>query len=334
MDSDPRGGNNVLFIYMTARVYYLMNRMKPKLKIPAFIIILSFLFLIFGCATGVKETDLANEYYNIGNSYYNMEKYDDACRFFERALDFNPSFSKAKYNLAIASIKANKIEKAIAILEDLLDEDSENIDILSTLVYSYHEMGEYEKALSIITLILKAYPNNSYALYNGGILLWKLERIEEAIEYFILLNDSNPDDYDALYNLGNLYYQIEEYEEAVKYLEQFSEKNPGDGNTYLLLARSYTGLEKYLLALDAYDLTLSFYPEHQEAWFEKAVIFLTKVMEPEKGFIALSQALELGFNNPEKIDALLNDPQFMEKDRLEILLKERNLFPIPTDDES
>lgn len=308
-----------------------MDRKKSKLKIPVYIMILFFLWFLCGCASGVKEVDLANEYYNIGNSYYNMEKYDDACRFFERALEFNPAFSKAKYNLAIASIKANKIEKAITILEDLLDEDAENIDILSTLVYSYHEMSEYEKAFAIINSILGIYPDNSYALYNGGILLWKLDKIEEAIEYFIRLKENNPDDYDALYNLGNLYYQTEEFEQAVGYLEQFIEKNPGDGNTYLLLARSYAGLEKYLPAIEAYDLTLSFYPKLKEAWFEKAVIYLTKIMDPEKGFIALSQALELGFNDLEKIDALFNDPQFAEKDRLEILLKDKNLFPLATD---
>ena len=163
--------------------------------------------------------------------------------------------------------------------------------------------------------------------YNGGILLWKLDRIDEAISYFIRLKDNNPDDYDAIYNLGNLYFHVEKYDQAVEYLEQYIEKIPGDENSYLLLARSYTAIEKYLLALDSYDSLLFINPQNKDAWFEKALILLTKVMDPEKGFAALSQALEMGFNDLEKIETLLDDSELIEKDRLEELLKGKNLLP-------
>jgi tetratricopeptide (TPR) repeat protein len=311
-----------------------MKRTILILKFLAFLILAGFLLFTPCCASGVKETDLANEYYNIGNSYYNTKKYTDACRYYERALAFNPSFTKAKYNLAMASIKIKKTDRAIVLLKDLLGEDSENIDILSTLVYLYYETGEYQKAFKLVNDILAIYPDNSYALYNGGILLWKLGKTDEAIDFFIRLKENNPDDYDVLYNLGGLYYQTGEYEKAVECLEQFSEKKSDDGNTYLLLARSYTGLERYAPALKAYDLALSIYPELKEVWFEKAVILLTKVMDPEEGLASFSKALELGFNDTEKIASLLNDSQLSGKEKLELLLKDKNLIPVMTDEGS
>ena len=50
-----------------------MKRNKQKVTIAVSIWLLLFC-IVFGYATGRKEVDLANEYYNIGNSYYRMKK--------------------------------------------------------------------------------------------------------------------------------------------------------------------------------------------------------------------------------------------------------------------
>jgi tetratricopeptide (TPR) repeat protein len=299
-----------------------------------FLFRIAFIFFIIlcifsGCAGGVKAADLANEYYNIGNSYYNLKQFDDARKFYERALELNPRFYKAKYNLAMSLIKLNRTEDAIPVLEDIRNKDSNNIDVLSTLTYLYYQTAKYEKALITIDQILAIAPQSVFALYNGGIIYWKLKKIDKAISLFIQLKEIQPDDQDIVYNLGNLYYIAGNYEKAVEYFLQYIEKKPGDGNSYLFLARCYSALEKYLLALEAYDRAVVILPKNKDIWFEKAVILLTKVMDPAKGLTMLTQAIELGFNDADKFKALLENPALLDREKIEAFLKEKNVYPPP-----
>ena len=66
-------------------------------------------------------------------------------------------------------------------------------------------------------------------------------------------------------------------------------------------------------------------------WFSSAVIQLTKIEDPDRGLTALTQALEGGFGNQEAIAELLADPELLERDRVEALLRQNGLLPAELD---
>ena len=93
------------------------------------------------------------------------------------------------------------------------------------------------------------------------------------------------------------------------------------------LADIYRTQEHYDWALDAYAEALGYDESLTEALFATAVIQLTKIEDPDRGLTALTEALEVGFDDQEAISRLLSDPNLLERNMVESLLQQRGLLP-------
>jgi predicted Zn-dependent protease len=299
------------------------------------IIILSIVCtVLFTCASNIKKEDLAREYYNIANAYYGMKKYADANQYYKRAIELDSTFSTGKYNYAQSLLKINEFDTACLILEDLSSQDSQNTLILTLLGYAYHSQKKDDKALATFEKILSLSPDNATALYNSGIILWKTGKMEDAQKRFERAISLAPDDLDVVFNLGNLFFDLGNYEKAISTLGRYLEKKTTDEKVFLLYARSYAKLNEYAPALEAYDQLLVINNRNKDAWFEKAEILLTKVKDPDKGLLALSQALDAGFADNERIALFYNSADLLEKDKVKKILEDKKLLPEPGKDQA
>lgn len=289
--------------------------------------ILLLTLLLAGCAGNSRIDNLAAEYYNLGNSYFNQEKYSQAVASYEKALKIDAELLKARFNLSLALIRLNRAAEAEILLQELLAEDPVNLSILEILAYNYHIQGKTEEAIELLEDVLEKAPESVSARYNLGILLWEIDKKSEAVAAFTTILDYTPDDSRSLFNLGRLFYELNQAMEAVSYLEEYLQIEPADVSACLLLAKSYYVLKRYDKALEAYDLALSFEQDLAEAWFERAQILLTEVEDPEQGLISLSLALEAGFEDLEAITVLLEFTNLLERNRVTDLLKSKNLVP-------
>lgn len=280
-----------------------------------------------GCAGGSRVDNLAAEYYNLGNSYFNQEKYSQAAVFYERALELDVELHKARFNLSLSLIRLNRADEAEILLLKLLAEDPTNIRVFEMLAYNYHIQGRTEDAIELLEDILEKSPESVSARYNLGILLWDIDKKNMAVAAFTTLLDYAPDDSRTLFNLGRLFFELNKAEDAVSYLEEYLQTEPTDVSAFMLLARSHYVLKRYDKALEAYDLALSFEQDLAEAWFQRAVILLTEVEDPEQGLQSLSLALEAGFKDMEMIAGLLDFTNLLERNRVTDLLKSKNLVP-------
>ena len=218
------------------------------------------------------------------------------------------------------------------MLTDMLDQDPENVAVLKIMAYSYYIQGEMREALSIYDTILNLAPVNVDALYNRGIILWKLEKANEAEASFtdllnLLVPEEEPTYLDTLYNLAELLQEQERYQDATVYWLRYLERVPDDVSAYLYLGQCYRGLERYDRALETYDSLLAFEESMAEPWASKAEILLTKVQDPVAGLDALNQALVLGFQDSERIQALLDDPELYARMDVEELVERWRLLP-------
>ena len=279
------------------------------------------------CETVITGKELAQEYYNLGNAYYDIGKYEDAVFFYNKAIELDDTLFSAQFNLAYSHVKLMNYEKSISILTAILTEDPNNVDMLQLLGYAYHLHGDEELALAAYDKILAIAPEHKDALNNRAVIYWKLKKYDEAEAAFRMLLKTNPADFEALYNLGDLLFEMKRYEDAAFFIEQYIEAKPEDTKAYLKIASVYMALEKYYKVLDAYEGALTVDKELKEAWFYKAALLLTKVQDPDKGLTYLAQALELGYNDKNEIRKLVNDPTLLEKDNVYKLLREKGFEP-------
>ena len=122
-----------------------------------------------GCQT-VVQRGLAEEYYNIGNAFFELEDYDSAIANYRRALELDPKLTRADYNLAFAYLRLNRINDAIELLEELIASDRDNLLLQESVAYSYFLLGDGEEAIARYEAVLENSPLRVTALYNLALL--------------------------------------------------------------------------------------------------------------------------------------------------------------------
>jgi tetratricopeptide (TPR) repeat protein len=294
----------------------------------AFVCAAVILSISAGCASNTRSMDVAAEYYNIGNVYFELTQYEKAVTYYKTALGFNPNLAGARMNLALALIQLKRTAEAREILDTLLAEDDKNVTVMGALGWALHAEGKEPEALAQYDRIIELSPENYDAFYNSGLILWKLDRKTEALERFNKLLDIAPDDNDALFSAGALLVALGEAEPAVGYLERFLQKKPEDKDALFLLAEGRVELEKYSQALSTYEKISVLDPREARAWFGKARLLLTVIEDPDKGLSALKQALELGFRDAAAVKALLAASNLQSRSEVESALKARNMLPV------
>jgi tetratricopeptide (TPR) repeat protein len=280
-----------------------------------------------GCVTSRRDRDVASEYYDLGNAYIELGKYDKAIVEFEAALKIDPAFVKADYNLALAYAHAKRTDDAIAVLKQLLAADARNTQLLSALGWAYHLGGRDEEAIAQYAAVVALSPADLNALYNSGIILWKLNRPHEAMDSFTTLLAKAPDDTDALYAAGSLLLSLDDAAASSDMLSRYLEKKPGDAEGWYLLAAGAERQKKYSRALEAYDKIIAIDPAQGDAWFGETRLLLTVVEDPQRGLDALAKALGAGFKDAKAVKALLDSPGLLERDKVEAALKDHALLP-------
>jgi tetratricopeptide (TPR) repeat protein len=132
------------------------------------------------------------------------------------------------------------------------DEKTPLNDYLVKLVNSCLRREKYERALGIVDPLLQETPNDIMLLNAKAAILDKLGRVEEAIATFSLVADSveDPEMKSEVLQQIATYYLRKEYEgrdpkKAIEYLEQALELTPGDYRVYINLGKAYGEIGEY-----------------------------------------------------------------------------------------
>ncbi|NKQ38425.1 MAG: tetratricopeptide repeat protein, partial [Methanosarcinales archaeon] len=124
----------------------------------------------------------ATYYFEIGNIYYKLSKYDEALMFFNKAIEINPDDAEAWYNKGVVLGELNRPDE---------------------------ELKAYNKAIEIK-------PDDAEAWYNKGVVLGKLNRPDEALKAYDKAIEIKPDYAEAWYNKGVVLGKLNRPDEALK----------------------------------------------------------------------------------------------------------------------
>lgn len=116
--------------------------------------------------------------------------------------------------------------EALSLYTRMNPENSEDIDLLCKLAYTYQRVGELEKAVDIYTKIELSAPEKKWVLRQLAICYKKLKNIEQSLLYFQRLLDYNPEDYKLLLNIANCLFEQKKYAEALALYFKINYFNP------------------------------------------------------------------------------------------------------------
>jgi len=295
--------------------------------VKTFFLLSATILVLSTCTTTIRGPELSLEYYNLGNAYYDLADYDKSILYYQKAISIDNENRKAYFNLALALIAAGRAVEAQGVLEDLIVQDPDNQSLMEALAFTYYVQEENEEAIEIYRRVLEVSPENNKARYNLGILLWKQEDREAALDAFSTILENDPEDLEALYHKGELLLQLDQPVEAAEVLEAYLQRQPDSADAFMHLGDAYRILERYDKALEAYAEALIYDEKRGDAWFYSAVIQLTRIEDPDRGLTALTEALETGFQDSERIAELLAAPELLERDKVTVLFQRRGLLP-------
>lgn len=314
-----------------------MNRMVGRFGVP---MLLSGLILVSGtlsgCVTGVSRKDLAREYYNLANAYFELEEFDEASEYYRKALQYDPSLVQGSYNLARLYIQDGRYDDAVVLLESLLERDPENLMVRETLGYALYRAGETGDAVAVFEDLAERSPLNARVLYNLGLVRYESEDyigaagpLEEAMRIA-------PEDLDVVRLLGFVRLETGDPEGGAALLERYNEGKPGDTRVLAALARAYRDQELYGEAVEAYTAYLAENPGDGAMWFEQAVVLLTAIEDADAGLEALGKAEEAEFDDRERVAGLLDSSELMDSEAVRAYLSDflSRLMEPPAEEEA
>ncbi|MFW6329879.1 MAG: tetratricopeptide repeat protein [Alkalispirochaetaceae bacterium] len=277
------------------------------------------ILLIAGCATDPRVTEIASEYYNLGNLYFEIDEYERSYEFYLKARELDPTIIAANYNLARLELERDDPQAALSLLRELEEEDEDNLLIQETIAYALNQLGDQREAETLYREILAQDPGRVSALYNLSLLT---EESREAIDLLRTAADLAVEDEEILRRLISLLSSAESEESAAVYLERLRRLVADDRSSLEEVARQYEALGYPQEAVETFELLIEIDPREEEYYFSQARILLTTIGNDRNGLIALESALEEGFSDSQAIEALLGDADLVAPAQVEALLDE------------
>jgi len=295
------------------------------------------------------EADNFEAYYLRGIARFNLGDYIGADHDFSTSTNINPFFANSLHYLAITKNKIYEYDEALKYFDKALEYDPFNPEIFlnrgisNSMVQNYNEaiedfdraiklnskyaiaylargtvkaiMQRYEEALKDLDQSIRLNPFNAEAYNKRGWVKYEEEKFNEAIEDFnqtIKLNKDEPVYYFAralckyqnsdfvaaledfnqvlqldpdnaltLYNRALLYSETGAYNDAIKDYEKVTRLNPKNILTYFNMAGTKLQIEDFKGAINDYSKAIEIYPDFASAYINRA--FAKKKSGDEKG---------------------------------------------------
>ena len=179
-----------------------------------------------------------------GETAYEDNDYEEAIKYFEKAIDLNPNLADAYFYRGYCYI-------------------------------AYEE--DYDKAAECFKKMIKLDTNNAAAYIALGILYTEYKKdYDKAIKYYEKAVELEPDYIDAYHSLARAYqYGKEDYDKAIKYYEKTVELNPVFEDVYFNLGIIYEeSKQDYGKAAEYYKKTIDLDPNYVYVYFRLAKCYV------------------------------------------------------------
>lgn len=128
-----------------------------------------------------------NVFFALANAYYDQAMPLEARTNYEKALELNPKFNKARINLAMLYAETANPDTALIMLEEAVRIDSEDSKAYNNMGMIYYSQGNNDRAVKAYTRAIEIDPGNAEAHYNLGLAFAETGLLLEAVREWRLV---------------------------------------------------------------------------------------------------------------------------------------------------
>ncbi len=130
------------------------------------------------------NSESAKDFVNKGNSLVDSGEFEEAIKFYDKALEVDAQDIVALANKGTALDQLGRHKEAMEFFDKVLKIDPKDVEALNNKGSLHIRFGEYEKAVKYFDHALTLSPHNFITHYNKGLALGKLGKFEEAISSY------------------------------------------------------------------------------------------------------------------------------------------------------
>lgn len=289
-------------------------------------LIVAFVLLSAGCST-VTTQQLAEEYFNLGNAYFELGRYEQSFDYYSRALELSDSIPAAGFNLARLHEQRQEWDAALSVIEDLRQADPSNGLYLETEAFLRYRNGEVASARDLYADLIREYPERRRLRYNLGLLEMGADEPERAWQALAggLESARDAEDTAYLWLVAEAAWQTGRRDVALRQLEVFRElvtDNPGEQGA---LAGRLADWGYPLAALEILQQIPGEVDADPDLLFLTGRLYLEATDDFERGLEALVAAISAGFpSDDEEFGRLIEELPEDERELIEQRIEELN----------
>jgi tetratricopeptide (TPR) repeat protein len=252
----------------------------------------------------------AQEYYSIGMAYFELEKFEEAEKWLNRAKQADRTMVASQYNLGRLAFERHRYDEAARHFEDILKRDPDNVLALKAAAYTRIMTGDISTAERHYSRLLEIVPESADDGYNHALVLYAMGRYsaaEEVLERYRLSMEENK-------NTLLLYARIQSAQNKVEAIDSYANYLGGDPNPAVryeyakvleyheLYARA---LEEYRTAMADAEIT-AVNPSRADIRFAIGRVLLIADGGSSEGITEIRTAVNEGFSDIALVEELLN----------------------------
>jgi len=123
-------------------------------------------------------------WYNRGNEYYSLGKYEDALKNYDEAVRLDPKYVNSWINKGATLNALGRYFEAIVACDEALNLDNRSVDAWNNKGNAYYGLGKYDEAINAYDEVLVLYPSHVDVLCNKGIALALMGKYDESIQVY------------------------------------------------------------------------------------------------------------------------------------------------------
>jgi len=201
-------------------------------------------------------------YMNLAIEHQNLEQYDQAIGFLQKALEINAQNEDALYELAYCYELTKSYPAAVSYFKTIIDKHPYNAHAWFNLGAAYQAIGEFEKALTAFDYVIIIDEEFHAAYFNKANVLIRLERHGDAIELYKKALAFEILDSLIYFYIGDCYDHIEDSKSALVYFEKALKKDDSMAEAWIGASSSLDDLGREIEALEYANKAVKLEPDN------------------------------------------------------------------------
>lgn len=200
--------------------------------------------------------------------------YEKAIHLLEKVLELRPDFYRIYANLSFIYHEMGELQKSVETLKKAMELNLENPDLLVRLGIYLQEIGSVNQSVEILESLIKQDPQNIDVLNFLGMGYWRQGNSDKAAETFERLLSLKRNFPSAYNNLGAVYLGDKKYDLAYEMFKEAIRLDPKLSGAYNGLGVVYVNREDYDNAVESWKKAISLDRKQYDALFNLGILLV------------------------------------------------------------